>query len=223
MNFVVISKDDFYLNEIKNKINENIHYYFISTYSSFKEYKKKKKVFEINCFIIDMDLDNWFENTKTIYKENAHYIFIGSNLKESYKVYSFEKVIYVYKNEFSYFENALKKLKNESIDYKNIFVYNWKNINYVQNFNEILYFESDKRKTNLHLTNGTIVSTYKNINEFMDESKDEFVRIHKKYLINKNDFQRIQREKVKMVDGTVLPVSRPYIPLLKEYGVLKEI
>ena len=105
MNFVVISKDESYLNEIKNKINENIHYYFISTYSSFKEYKKKKKVFEINCFIIDMDLDDWFENTKTIYKENAHYIFIGSNLKESYKVYSFEKVIYVYKNEFSYFEN----------------------------------------------------------------------------------------------------------------------
>ena len=111
MNFVVISKDESYLNEIKNKINENIHYYFISTYSSFKEYKKKKKVFEINCFIIDMDLDDWFENTKTIYKENAHYIFIGSNLKESYKVYSFEKVIYVYKNEFSYFVNALKKLK----------------------------------------------------------------------------------------------------------------
>ena len=68
MNFVVISKDESYLNEIKNKINENIHYYFISTYSSFKEYKKKKKVFEINCFIIDMDLDDWFENTKTIYK-----------------------------------------------------------------------------------------------------------------------------------------------------------
>lgn len=79
---------------------------------------------------------------------------------------------------------------------------------------DILYFESAGRKVIVHTLHREY-TYYDKINNIEDHLKDQrFIRIHKAYLVNMDNVEAFQYERVALTDGTILNISeknRPHI------------
>ena len=85
----------------------------------------------------------------------------------------------------------------------------------VQKTKDVLYFERDKRRTIIHMKNGETWITYKHIDDFEKEVIEDFIRIHVSFLVNRNHFKTVTRDKIQLVDGTYVPISRKYMKQFK--------
>lgn len=72
---------------------------------------------------------------------------------------------------------------------------------------DILYFESEKRKIILHSRQGTI-ETYKKLNEVERELEKTFLRCHQSFLVNMNEIERFGSNVIEMYGGKKVPISR---------------
>lgn len=79
---------------------------------------------------------------------------------------------------------------------------------------DILYFESAGRKVIVHTLHREY-TYYDKINNIEEHLKDQrFIRIHKAYLVNMDNVEAFQYERVALTDGTILNISeknRPHI------------
>jgi len=76
-------------------------------------------------------------------------------------------------------------------------------------FNELLYIESLADYIQIHLENGTQVSSKEKISRMEESLPDQFIRIHRSFIVNKARITSFSREHVE-VGGKELPVSRSY-------------
>lgn len=101
------------------------------------------------------------------------------------------KYLRVYHNESKYF----------SFDYKNTF--------HRINYNDIVYFESDKRVIKVYTLDATY-SFYDKLDNISEQIADtRFFRIHQSYIINMMYVETFRSDSVVMKNGAVLSVSRP--------------
>ena len=217
MNVGIISKDHLFLNKVSEKIDVLLDKYIIQKYSTFDSFLKNRRNFDIDCIFIDLSLENWLEKSKVIKDkfQNIGIVFVSDDLHDSYKVYEVEHISFIFKEDLSYVEQALKLCENRFQNEKFVH-FSWKSTLIVQKAKDILYFERDKRRTIIHMINGETWTTYKHIDDFEEEVKDDFIRIHVSFLVNRNHFKTFTRDKVQLVDGTVVPISRKYIKPFKE-------
>ena len=217
MNVGIISKDHLFLNKVSEKIDVLLDKYIIQKYSTFDSFLKNRRNFCIDCIFIDLSLENWLEKSKVIKDkfQNIGIVFVSDDLHDSYKVYEVEHISFIYKEDLSYIEQALRLCENRFQNEKFIH-FSWKSTMIVQKTKDVLYFERDKRRTIIHMINGETWTTYKHIDDFEEEVKDDFIRIHVSFLVNRNHFKTFTRDKVQLVDGTVVPISRKYIKPFKE-------
>ena len=217
MNVGIISKDHLFLNKVSEKIDVLLDKYIIQKYSTFDSFLKNRRNFDIDCIFIDLSLENWLEKSKVIKDkfQNIGIVFVSDDLHDSYKVYEVEHISFIYKEDLSYIEQALILCENRFQNEKFIH-FSWKSTMIVQKTKDVLYFERDKRRTIIHMINGETWTTYKHIDDFEEEVKDDFIRIHVSFLVNRNHFKTFTRDKVQLVDGTVVPISRKYIKPFKE-------
>ncbi len=217
MNVGIISKDHLFLNKVSEKIDVLLDKYIIQKYSTFDSFLKNRRNFDIDCIFIDLSLENWLEKSKVIKDkfQNIGIVFVSDDLHDSYKVYEVEHISFIYKEDLSYIEQALRLCENRFQNEKFIH-FSWKSTMIVQKTKDVLYFERDKRRTIIHMINGETWTTYKHIDDFEEEVKDDFIRIHVSFLVNRNHFKTFTRDKVQLVDGTVVPISRKYIKPFKE-------
>lgn len=82
-------------------------------------------------------------------------------------------------------------------------------------FNEILYIEGDGPYCVLHLKDGEI-KTAKTIKSLLPELNNNFVRIHKSFLVNKSYIKGYNMDKIIMFNEKSLPVSRTGFKILLE-------
>ena len=147
--------------------------------------------------------------------QNIGIVFVSDDLHDSYKVYEVEHISFIFKEDLYYVEQALKLCENRFQNEKFIH-FSWKSTMIVQKTKDVLYFERDKRRTIIHMINGETWTTYKHIDDFEEEVIEDFIRIHVSFLVNRNHFKTFTRDKVQLVDGTVVPISRKYIKPFKE-------
>lgn len=89
-------------------------------------------------------------------------------------------------------KSILKFLKrNPSIINKNICLKSYKDYQYL-NTDEILFLKADNNTTDFYMSDGNIISAFKTLKTFEDVLPENFLRIHKSYIINKNFVSRIQ-------------------------------
>lgn len=82
---------------------------------------------------------------------------------------------------------------------------------------KILYFCSTGRKIILYHTKGTY-EFYGNIKELGEQLKEyQFIFIHRSYLVNFNQVERINYSEVMLADGTVLEISQSKRKQVKEF------
>ncbi len=74
---------------------------------------------------------------------------------------------------------------------KTICIKSYKDYRYLH-ADEILFLKADNNTTDFYLNDNTIVSAYKTLKTFENILPDNFLRIHKSYIINKNYVSRIQ-------------------------------
>ena len=48
-----------------------------------------------------------------------------------------------------------------------------------------------------------------------EEVIEDFIRIHVSFLVNRNHFKTVTRDKIQLVDGTYVPISRKYMKQFK--------
>lgn len=89
----------------------------------------------------------------------------------------------------------------------------YKDFRYI-NTDEILFLKADNNTTDFYINNGNVVSAYKTLKIFENTLPENFVRIHKSYIVNKNYVSRINYGKYRCsVTNTThqIPFTRTYI------------
>ena len=216
MNVGIISKDHLLLNKISEKVDTLLDTSIIQKYNTFDSFLKNRRNFCIDCIFIDLSLENWLEKSKEIKEkfQNIGIVFVSDDLHDSYKVYEVEHISFIFKEDLSYVEQALKLCENRFQNEKFVH-FSWKSTLIVQKAKDILYFERDKRRTIIHMKNGETWITYKHIDDFEKEVIEDFIRIHVSFLVNRNHFKTVTRDKIQLVDGTYVPISRKYMKQFK--------
>lgn len=209
MNVVVISEDLYFYKTVK-EIIENLD---VSV--RIKKYKKIDTFLEtviakkIDVLIIDVKERKRLRDVYEIslIHQGVHLILASSNLEIWYSSYLLDIDGFIDKNNvlgMKYIlENVFLKKKNAihflyqrsllSIDLKNIY-----------------YFESFEGKTIIHTKYKDWI-TYKHIDQFMNENKTDFLRIHQSFLVNKQKLNSISKKRVVLINGTQLPVSKKFM------------
>lgn len=81
---------------------------------------------------------------------------------------------------------------------------------------EILYFERRKRITVIVTTIG-VCETWDKLDSIQQSiSSDEFVRCHASYLVRLSAVRSLEENDFRMIDGSLVPISRGYIKNVKD-------
>ncbi|MGN1275648.1 MAG: LytR/AlgR family response regulator transcription factor [Floccifex sp.] len=223
MVFATITDDmrmiGFLENYIHERFNTVVTPFFI--FSSFEACVEQEHFRRIDILVIDTDLENWYENSILIHETypGIHILFVGTHLEVGYQVYDISHYGFIYKNDlYPYFELRLNQIQNRIIEKEKTYVrLSWKNVMYIVCEQDIIYFERDKRKTIVHMSDGSIYTTYSHIDQFDEHVSPFFLRIHFSYLVNMNYVREYHRNHVILLDESFIPISRKYAKLVKSY------
>lgn len=104
---------------------------------------------------------------------------------------------------------VMRKIQNIVSRNEGNFQYKNQGNSYRLRYKEILYFQSNGKKINIVMENGT-ESFYGKLSEVEEACPESmFLRIHKSYLINIHYVKEVTYTWVKMINGDVLDISRP--------------
>lgn len=76
--------------------------------------------------------------------------------------------------------------------------------------NDIVYFQSEKRKIRLFNHNGEellFINTLNDVEEYVKTLSSDFIRIHHSYLINRIYIRKYRYEEMELINGIKLPIS----------------
>ena len=97
---------------------------------------------------------------------------------------------------------SIVKNKNER------FYFKWGKDSFFLPLRDILYICSDSRRLQIKASWGEYEYNG-NIKDVKDELPEEFLPIHRSYIINKNHVRRYEYEYLEMMDGAIFSISRP--------------
>ncbi len=78
------------------------------------------------------------------------------------------------------------------------------------NLDEINYINSDADYTEVHVGNQKLLSS-EPLRYWLDQlDNDQYIRIHKSYIVNIANVEKVSGNQVYLADGTVIPIGRAY-------------
>jgi len=198
-NYFIIDKDSASIQKIKNVLEE---YYEFNCIGASSDYNlSMNTILKETPDLVFFNIDNAFENPFKFAQElnlfNDDFpVFIAMS-------FSKDKLYEVIKNGFFDFllipleeleirKTVLKILKKIPAKYrKNICLKSYKDYQYLKT-DEILFLKADNNSTDFYMNDGNIISAFKTLKTFQEILPNNFYRIHKSYIINKNFISRIQ-------------------------------
>lgn len=75
--------------------------------------------------------------------------------------------------------------------------------------NDIIYIESKARNVNIHLDN-EIITGYEKLSVLEEKLSNNFIRVHKSFLVNIKKIKKYKTKEVVLENGEVLNISRTY-------------
>ena len=81
---------------------------------------------------------------------------------------------------------------------------------------EILYIRRERRKLELHLSDGQILNDPRGVSELAEELEGPFIRISPSEIVNGGQVQSLKESEIVLKDGTVLSVTRRRMTQVKE-------
>lgn len=186
--------------KIVNKIKS-----FSSIYSEFSFLNISEKIDSALDVILKYNYDVIFFNldSKTINIPEFFFEIQNSNkLKITFIALSSKKesAFVAYKYGFSDFvlkpitdltiRKCLLKYKKKEQQSKRLCLKSNKDYRYLQ-IDDIIFLKADNNTTDFHMSDGTIITAYKTLKTFEISLPNNFIRIHKSYIINSNNISRI--------------------------------
>lgn len=159
---------------------------------------------------------NGIETAREIRKLGCQTEIIFLTASEDYLFESFDvkPLQYLIKNKFSEekFEEVFMKASALVKEEKhNQFTIETKTFVHVIPISKIAYFAINRRKVTVHYDRNQTISYYNTMTGLETELENKnFVRIHRGYIVNLQYIRRLEREKVKLIDDSFLPVGITY-------------
>lgn len=195
-----------------NGIQTEIEVFFDG--SDLVDYMIKNEVcYDLIFLDIEMKKMNGLETARQIrvFDDFAYLIYITSHDSYAIEAYDVEPFKFLLKpiqeKELTrVFLRVCEKISRDmvSFDYKSGSTY-CKVI-----LDDVLYFESNKRKILIHLADGTIEQYYGKLNDVEEKSgqtKKNFWRIHKSFLVNARYIKVKEYNRVRLINGEILDIS----------------
>ena len=140
-----------------------------------------------------IDLPNFLLDIVKYCENDPVFIALSSSKKHAYKAYKYDF--------FDYLLKPLTELNlNKSIlKYKKIYptkvceticLKSNKDYHYL-NTDDILFLKADNNTTDFHMKDGSVIGAYKTLKTFENTMPQNFLRIHKSYIINSKFISRI--------------------------------
>lgn len=240
LEIIICDDDEEFLKHISRKIREismpkNLKVN-INTYVSGKNmlFDLSESIHSIDILFIDVVMDDMtgIDVCKKIreYGANTQIIFITSVKSHVFEALDVMPLHYLIKNEIddNVIKNILMKAVTLSNKYKkNRFLYKVGHSRRYVKCEDIIFFEINNRVVSMNCSNKNVEVFYSTMDKLENDlDKDEFIRIHRSYIVNITKIASINSNKVVCIDGTVLPVGKKYTDKLKnQYSkfILKDI
>lgn len=148
---------------------------------------------------------------ETLQDEKTQIAYISAKSQYAIKLFDFRPINFLVKPITS---EAVKKVidKYIAIETKGMDSFKMRRGKHIHmiHYEDILYFESKERKIFVHCVKPELdVAYYDNMDKVYESIKQsDFLYIHKSFLVNFRYVQEYSYEKVKMVDGTEIPISQ---------------
>lgn len=109
-------------------------------------------------------------------------------------------------------------------DEKRMFVIEYKGERELVDYESIFFFEAREKKVFLN-TDTEEYGFYGTLDELEEKLKDAFVRCHRSFLVNKRKVVKVylSQNRIELVGGFEIPLSRSYKPVMKEYFGRREV
>ncbi len=191
---------------------------FLSGNELIREYEKGV-LFDLIYLDIEMHGADGIETAKQIRKKDYHVLIVYISSHEEYLRQLFEAEPFRFLSkpvEYPAFQTVFRQAAERiSEQQSNYFHFKTGKSMIKIPCKEILYFESAGRKIIVHTLQHSY-EYYGKLNEIEENLKEmRFVRIHKAYLVNIDNVEAFQYERVAMSDGTILSISQKNRPRIR--------
>jgi DNA-binding LytR/AlgR family response regulator len=180
---------------------------------------------EIDLVFLDLDLngENGFDLLKLSISSSFQTIIVSANIDKAILAFEYGVLDFVAKPiQVDRLKKAINKLKSDSFKPKTKYlgVKEEDSIQFLLTKN-ILYIQGNNNNSILHLKDGSKKNHSKNLENISKIIPSYFFRIHKSYLINLKELEKILVQsggnyKAKLNTGKLIPISRKIFPLLKK-------
>lgn len=170
-------------------------------------------MYDIIFLDIEMKDLNGIETAKQLRlrDEFAYIIYVTSHENyaiETFSVRPYQFVLKPFKDEVieKHFLDIYEKLS----DVDEYFEFKYNKAYYKLHLNDIMFFESQARRIIIHIKDGKTYEYYDrldNVKEKVNNSKSDFLRIHKSTLVNSKYIKIKSQNEVELMDGTILAIS----------------
>jgi len=171
-----------------------------------------------NPFAIIKEISSYLNNT-------PEFIAISNSKEKAYKAIKndFFDYLIIPLSEFEIRKSTLRfKKKYTTIDKRTICLKSYRDYQYLKT-NEILFLKADNNTTDFHMKDGKTICAFKTLKTFEHMLPNNFLRIHKSYMVNIDYVSRINFGKFKCTikkDNQKIPFTKTYFHnvdlLLKE-------
>ena len=155
-----------------------------------------KKDYQLIYFDIDSKSINIPEillELNNICKKLPSFVAISNNKEKAFDAFRYDFSDFILKplTELSLRKSLLKyQKKNPPTNLKTICLKSNKDFRYLC-VDDILFLKADNNTTDFYMSDGTVISAYKTLKTFECSLPNNFLRIHKSYIINSNCISRI--------------------------------
>ncbi|WP_223033643.1 LytR/AlgR family response regulator transcription factor [Hanstruepera marina] len=219
--YFIIDNND----EITNTIKKVFADYSMFNSIGFSSYydEAMNKILKKKPDIIFFNLDDVFKNSFEFVSELNSFMDAQPNIigisKDKNTAYlaikhSFVDFLLNPLTELEVRKSILKLKKKHLMKHsRTLCLKSYKDFQYL-NIENILFLKADNNTTEFYISDGSVVNAYKTLKTFETNLPNDFLRIHKSYIVNKNYVSRINYGKLKCtIDNTshVIPFTKTYI------------
>lgn len=194
--------------ETDTKVNIDVFY----DGSTLVNHIKNGKRYDLIYLDIEMAQQNGVDAAREIRLVDINVLIIYVTIYESYAKEVFEVAAFRFITKpinQEIFRKYFLDAKKEILGHPRYFRYQYYKVDYRMLIEEIMYFESDKRVTNIVTNNGRerCYAKIKDIEKCLVESGVYFYRTHQSFLVNPQYVRRYSYTSMELWDGTILSIS----------------
>jgi len=199
-----------YLDILKPTYENNCYDSFMSGDDLIREYSNQNNPYDVIFLDMEMDGLNGIETAKKIRvsDEKALIVYITSHKEYVYDSFEVSPFRFLIKPvSFEEFKNILSLVHQKFLKNSKPFYFTTSGVRNCVSYDEIFYFESNKRKVIINTKEkeyefyGKLETIYEVLKEY------DFIFIHKSYIVNMNYIKEIEYENLKLCNGKMLPIS----------------